>query len=181
MCSACIVLATLAFPSSIHAESQGKLEARVKAHMLILFPKYVDWPSSRFGKKTDPILMGVLGDTIVHSELLKAAKKRGKVKGRSIEVRKLDPNDWKTPAKKWSGFHILYIPEPAKVDVAAIAAFATKRNILTVSDKKGFNADGGVIEFLIVNRKVKFSISAKAAKASKIRISARLLKLGVTR
>ncbi len=50
-------------------------------------------------------------------------------------------------------------------------------SVLTVADTKGFLESGGIINFLMEDKKVRFEINVTAAKKSKLKISSKLLRL----
>ena len=52
-----------------------------------------------------------------------------------------------------------------------------KQPILTVSDIKGFTAYGGIIQFKLVDNKVRFTINIDAATRAGLTISSKLLSL----
>ena len=50
-------------------------------------------------------------------------------------------------------------------------------HVLTVGDTKGFLESGSIIEFIMVDRKVRFGINVAAAKEAELTIRSQLLRL----
>jgi hypothetical protein len=54
-----------------------------------------------------------------------------------------------------------------------------ERPILTVGEKKGFASRGGMINFIVVENKVRFEINPHAVETAALKISSQLLKLAI--
>ena len=73
--------------------------------------------------------------------------------------------------------HILFVSSSEKPRMSEILRFLGNMKILTISEIEGFCAEGGIINFTLVNNKVRFEINAEAAKKADIAISSKLLRL----
>src|SRR5579883_137712 len=146
----------------------GASEYEVKAAYLLNFTKFVDWPSSAFDGPNSPMTICVLGrdpfgralDEIVQGET---------VNGRRLEVRR-----------------IAQPPEPRACQViflsqtngdAAKLLGSIGPGVLTVGEGDAFLRDGGVVAFVIEDRRVRFDINRTAAEAAELKLSARLLRV----
>ncbi|MBI3698472.1 MAG: YfiR family protein [Acidobacteria bacterium] len=146
------------------------LEYQVKAAYLYNFAKFVEWPADKLGDDAGPILVGVFGKDPFGS-LLDSTLKEKTVRGHRLEVRRVSgPVELKQ-------CHIVFISEPERRRLAEILESLGKANVLTVSEKRQFADDGGMINFVTEENKVHLEINLHAAERAGIRISSQLLKL----
>lgn len=138
----------------------------VKAAYLFRFASYVDWPSSMKGE--GPFVIGVIGaeDVAVHLEHLLTGMT---VQGRSAKVRRV-----RTPGDV-AGVHILYVGQSVFRSARALRLHALDQPILLVTDAEKGLQGGGVINFVEVNRNLRFEISLDAADRSGLKIDSALL------
>lgn len=162
--------AALAGPAA--ALAQPGLQAseyQVKAAFLCKFAGYVEWPAAE--RADGPFVIGVLGDDDVVQEVVRAAAGLT-VQGRPMTVRRLARNDG--PA----GVHILFIARSHAARQADLLAGARGQPTLTVTETD--SAPGAsIINFVLVDDKVRFDIALPLAEQGNLKISARLL--GVAR
>jgi hypothetical protein len=145
-------------------------EYRIKAAFLCKFGNYVEWPST--ANPETPFGIGVLASSAVVEELATIARGQ-KVNGRPIVVRKIERGD------AMEGIDMLFIARTQMVRLADTLAAVKDRPVLTVTESDQGVAAGSMVNFVIVDDKVKFDISLPTVERSKLRISARLL--GVAR
>ena len=137
----------------------------VKAAYLFRFAQYVEWP----GPVVDaPFVIAVTGaeDVAVHLERLLYGMT---VNGRRAEVRRI------TQSHELEGVHILYVGARVFARTRALRASAIERPILLVTENRDGLNGGGVINFIEVNRNLRFEISLNAADRSGLKINAALL------
>ena len=58
-----------------------------------------------------------------------------------------------------------------------VLSFFRGKPVLTISEVNGFIEQGGIINFIIVNDKIRFEINERVAKESGLKISSKLLRL----
>lgn len=145
--------------------------------MVVAFMKYVTWPKTRFATPDSPLVIGVVGEKFTYEKVRLAAKSK-KIQGRKIVVKRLGsaPAGDKT---EWSSCHVIFVPDSAAASVKDVIAFSAKKNVLTVSDHKGFAKKGGAIEFVVVKKKMKLRANTGATKAAEIKLSSKLLSLAI--
>lgn len=164
-----LVLAGLAV-SPAWANDIQAAEYRIKAAFLCKFGNYVEWPAP--AAPDTPFNIGVLASSAVVDELTAVA--RGQmVNGRPIVVRKLERSD------PMDGVDMLFVARTHTARLAEALAALKDRPVLTVTETEPGVAIGSMVNFVIVDDKVKFDISLATVERSKLRISARLL--GVAR
>jgi hypothetical protein len=152
-----LLLALQGLPAP-RAQPVSATEYQVKAAYLLKFGSYVEWPPQAFEQRDSPFVIGVLAADAVAEEVERAAV-AAVVEGRPVQVRRLDHSD----AGSRGG------------QLADTLALARGRPLLTVTESEQALAAGGMINFVIVENKVRFDIALAPAEASQLKISARLL------
>lgn len=148
------------------------LEYAVKAAYLFKFTPFVEWPSSAFAAPASPFYVCVFGADPFGPSLDQALNGH-QVGEHPVKVRRLPTLDGASEC------HILYVgASPASL---APAAFDKLRGtpVLTVTEQ-GRGASGGIVEFVIKDGHVRFTIDPAAAAANRVMISAKLLNLAAS-
>jgi hypothetical protein len=150
--------------NSVTSAGRTTSEYEVKAAYLLNFARFVEWPDVPPGQGNDPFSICIVGDDPFQGALDRLIEGEV-VGGRPIIVRRLPR--WQEPCR------ILFISRSER-DAFRILRQAG-RGVLTVGEEPGFLSDGGMINFVVDDRKVKFDVNLKAATESSIRINSRLL------
>lgn len=158
------VVVCLAGFCSVAAEQPREYE--VKAAFLLNFTKFVEWPAAAFADERSPLTICILGDD-PFGPALDHIVKGEEVNGRSIAVERIR----RTPRAQ--ACQVLFIPKTEK-EVRRILS-AAGPGVLTVGEGEGFLRDGGMVAFVIDNRRVRFDIRHSAAGAATLNISSKLL------
>ena len=146
------------------AENLSSREYDIKAAYLFNFIKYVDWPN--YG---DTITIGILGQNPFGPA---AATLNGKVvKGRRLVVREL------ASAPDGQKCQVVFVSASERSRLPEILANLRSARVLTVGETQGFANDGGIINFVEENNKVRFEINPDSAHRTGLTISSELLKL----
>ena len=141
------------------------LEYQVKAAFLYNFLKFVEWPDPGDNR---PWSIGVAGGW-EFAQILEDTLRGKTVNGRPVAVTRLEgPGDA-------GGCQVVFIRTALKLPLAV------PPGVLTVGEDPGFLGHGGIINFYIEGNKVRFEISAEAARAAGLHVSSQLLKLGAAR
>ena len=149
-------------------ERADALEQQVKAAYLYKFCGYVEWPPNAFAAPDSPIKIGILGADALADELSQTVAGRT-VNGRTVSVRKLHRDD------PISGVNVLFVGRANTARLAEILAAAKNQPMLTVTESDGALASGSIINFVLVDGKVRFEVAPKTALTVYLNISARLL------
>ncbi|HEY0588197.1 MAG TPA: YfiR family protein [Pseudoduganella sp.] len=139
------------------------LERSVKAAFLYKFLGYMEFPA-------DPgpaLVVGVLGADDVAAELAHITSGRN-VGNRSISVRKLAEGD------ALDGLNLLFVGGGTALPEAAQRA-AEKNGTVLVTELDNGLQSGSVINFRLVDERVRFEVSLPAAERCNVRLSSRLL------
>jgi hypothetical protein len=163
------LLASIA-PTSL-AEEVHPTESQVEAAYLYNFGRFVKWQDERssesgsreicvFGK--DPF-GGVLDSTVAGES----------IDGKKITVRR--------PAniQDTSPCSILFVSSSEVNQLGSIFAAAQRYGVLTVSNIPHFAERGGIIEFVIQQGRIRFTVNRRAAEKSHVLLSSELLKVAV--
>jgi hypothetical protein len=144
------------------APAVSGVERGVKAAFLYKFLGYVEYPQDN-----GPLVVGVLGADDIGAELVRITTGRN-VGGRPVMVRTLREGDALT------GLHMLFIGADAARSTAMLRA-AQQQGVLTVTESDNGLQQGSVINFLLVEDRVRFEVSLPAAEKSGLKLSSRLL------
>lgn len=160
-----LTTASIIFPCRSFSKALSPTEYQVKAAFIYNFLSFVQWPASDLDKK-GPVGICILGEDPFGSELDVLQKKR--IRGRSIVIRRL------RGLEEVGGCDVLFISRSEKRSLKRIIRSIGNKGILTVGDMEGFGEEGGIIQFYIKDRKVRFLINRRAAERAGLRISSKL-------
>ncbi len=150
-------------PTAVNA-AQFSVEA-VKAAYLFRFAQYVEWPDAP-ADQTFVFAVSGAEDVAVHLERLLEGMT---VNGRRATVRRV------ARSSDLDGVHVLYVGADAFARTRTLRASAIRRPILIVTENEQGLDGGGVINFIELNRNLRFEISLNAADRSGLRINSELL------
>ena len=150
------------------AQSEAQSEYRVKAAFLYKFGSYVEWPDRTFPRPDSPLTIGVMGADALAEELAQIVSGRS-VNGRPVQVRKLRPGE------PMAGLQVLFIGRADSGRLAEILAAAKGRSLLTVTESEDALQLGSVINFVVIDDKVRFDVALPPADLGSLKISSRLL------
>jgi hypothetical protein len=166
---ACILVLALmpCVARPVLADEPGALEQRVKAAFLYKFGSYVDWPESVFPSPETPLRIGVCGADSLASGLAQLVVGRT-AQGRRVVVIRLKPTD------DLGSVHILFVGRAVVAELPAMMRTLSHTPVLVVSESEGGLAQGAVINFLLVEGRVRFEMPG-AAERHGLKLSSRLL------
>jgi hypothetical protein len=168
-----LVLLVAAFGAAAAAAQDRSVEFAVKATYLYKFAPFVQWPAGSFASPTDPLVLCVVGDDPVGTLVAEAARDQS-VDQHPIHVvhlAALEPN---------SRCHILYIAAVLTEARTRALDAVRGRAVLTVTDTAPAGRVRGIINFVIVEGRVRFEIDLVAAAENHLVISSKLLSLAVS-
>jgi hypothetical protein len=170
-----LLILVLAVWTPVHAESDAFVpkEYQIKAAFLYNIPKFVEWPATSFATASDPIVIGIFGNSPFGDQLEIIVKDR-KINGRDIVVRHI------TMVEDVKTLHLLFLSAADDKQFAAIKAVIQHSAVLTVGESSAFADAGGTVNFVLVGDKVRFEINMAAAELAGLKISSQLQKLATT-
>ena len=154
-----------ATPAQAQAQSD-RLALAVKATFLVKFGAYVGWPAAALADGA-PLTICTIGDSQPLDGLLDAAAKGQGVGGHVVVVRHLAAVD------RGSGCQIVWLGDGQANVMPADAP------MLTVTDHADA-AHRGMVDFEIVDGRVRFSVDQDAAMAAGLTVSSKLLQIAVS-
>ena len=160
-------LCAFGLSAAAQADADRALEQRVKAAFLFRFTEFVIWPETAYARPDSRFVMVIAGpDGIV--ENLRSITAGRSVGGRPIEVRRIGALDPIPPAQ------LVYL---ASGDAGRVReqVRGAPRHALVVTDAEGALDLGSVINFILVEERVRFDIALDAAEKRGLRLSSRLL------
>jgi hypothetical protein len=145
-------------------------EYLIKAGFIYNFANLMQWPANAFSKTDSPIVIGVLGADTFGGTLDQVLGGK-KVNGRSFIVKHLK---WGMDLKDCN---IVFVSSSETVHLEEIFLLVKGLPILTIGESPNFARRGGIINFIVVDDKIRFEVNVEAAKQVDISISSRLLAL----
>ncbi len=185
-----LMLTLLAAPDAVRAESAREREYKIKAAFVYNFIKFIDWPEEKTPDKDKPITIGVVGS----KTFVKAFDpvKNKQVKGRRLAIKRFEDWDklkesqkkndsaWKEKLEALKKCQVLFIcacESGTKEAPVEIIKALKGSGVLVVGEMPGFLEKGGVINFVMEKKKIRFEINSTSAKRNKLKIRSQLLKL----
>ena len=154
------------------AEGDASLEYRVKAAFLYQIAGYVEWPTHAFPSPETPVTIGVLGAETLAEELSRIAR------GRMIGNRRIAVRQVAEPVSL-DGVQILFIGQERRSLIAGLARKASERAVLVVTESEGALAEGSMVNFVLVDGRVRFEVGLDVVRRSGLTLSSRLLAVAV--
>ena len=156
------------FASPDSAEAQQASEYEVKAAFLLNFTKFVEWKPDAFNDANSPLTICILGpdpfgpaiNLIIENEL---------VNSRRLAVRRIA----EVPVGKTC--QVLFISSKGR-ELRRILGQVSP-GVLTVGNSDDFIESGGMIQFIVENRRVRFEIARSVAEKRGLQLSSQLLKV----
>jgi len=167
MCLIYLVI-ILGLPVILYAQAT---EYTVKAAFLERFTRFIEWPeSSAIADTSKPFILGVIGKN-PFALILEEFYANQKIRNKKVEIRYFSSPDGIEKC------HLLFISHSSKNQLSRILSRTRNKPILSVSDTKKFAEEGVLINFYIVENKIRFEINESAARKSGLSISYLLLNM----
>ncbi len=178
---------------AVCAQSTATQEYQLKAAFLYNFILFVDGerfePPTPEAKKNDPnqpILIGLLGQDPFGNAFEPLRDKM--IRNRRVVLRRFSGLDAFADAEgrpptrhpqfeRIQNCHVLFICRSEAEHLAVLLRPLRKHSILTVADTPGFLEAGGIVNFLIEDKKIRFEINAAAAQRAKLQVRSQMLRL----
>jgi hypothetical protein len=156
----------LVFAGLVSAAAQEvSLEYRVKAAYLFNLTRFVDWPASAFAN--EPSFTVCVAETNPFGPVLSSTLAGETASGRAFASRVVGGDA--------ASCHILFIPRG--VSPTPYLRRLGAAPVLTVGESPKFINQGGMVNFVLEDGRVRFEVNPQAAAKSQLKISSRLLQL----
>jgi hypothetical protein len=157
------------FPA-LRISASNPSEYEVKAAYLYNFGRFVEWPPDVPLGPADTFTICVMGrdpfgsalDTTISGE---------KIGGKTVVARRIAGSGEATDCR------ILFVSSSEDKQVKEILSTLGKQRVLTVSDMPQFIQQGGMVQFILVDARVRFEINLAATREAGLNLSSQLLKV----
>lgn len=144
-------------------------EYNLKAAFIYNFTKYIEWNGT--AGDTD-FIIGIIGASPINAPLVEIVKTET-VNGKKITIKQFSsPSDI-------SICNILFISRNTNASLQDILTKTDDKGTLVVSEQENYAREGSAINFVIVNRKLKFQANVNAINEAGLTASSQLLKLAI--
>jgi len=151
--------------------SRPVTQADLEAVYLYNFGKFVTWPAQQ-PPASAPFGICTLGNAEFRGAL-DALATTETVQGRKIAVKHL------TSIEAVDGCHILFLARSEAAQLAKDLNAVRAKPILTVSDVSAFLDHGGMVQFVVQDKRVRFAVNLQPALQAHLAVSSELLKVAI--
>ncbi|MBI3000187.1 MAG: YfiR family protein [Deltaproteobacteria bacterium] len=145
-------------------------EYQIKAAFLYNFAKFVDWPSTAFRAGQNSLVICVVGEDPFGAALDEPIIGQS-IGGRNLVVRRLKQ------IHRDETCHLAFISRSEKDKLGQLLSVIKGSPFLTVGDDGNFIDQGGMINLVVEDRKVRFEVNLEAVDRAGLKISPELLRL----
>ncbi len=156
----------LAATFSSHAQIE-----KMQAAFVYNFTLLVSWPASY---QAGDFTIAVLGNSPINKELEEMAKQK-KAGSQTIVIKKVNSADEIGKAQ------IVYVPDAQKSKISDVVAKTNGSSTLVVTESDGAIDKGAIINFTLVQEKLRFELSESKASARNLKLAANLVKLAIAK
>jgi hypothetical protein len=151
------------------AWAEGAGEYRVKSALVLNFARFTEWPTDALGSEDTPFNVCVMGEAHL-------AKDFESLKGKHIGTRPVVVIE-DASLEQSIACQVIFVAGTDREKLPRLFSAIYGRPILTIGEMSAFTDSGGMVNFVEVNGRLKFIVNLKHVYASKMNLSARLLKL----
>jgi hypothetical protein len=145
-------------------------QSDIEAVYLFDFGKFVRWPVNNVN---EPLRLCVAGSRVFTDGLQNVVASE-RIDGRAVLVHRVVRGE--DPV----GCSILFVDSSERDRASDLLAAVAGKPILTVSDLPDFLDRGGMIQFVLIANRVRFSVNMTAAARNDLSLSSELLKVAVS-
>jgi hypothetical protein len=169
---ALLALGLLGVPA-LHAQNAKPTDYDVKAAYLYNFGRFVEWPAEVTAAQSGHFTVCVLGqdpfgptlDTTLAGET---------IRGKSVVAKRI------LSPQESDDCRIVFLGPVEGARLKKIVAELDKKAVLTVSDMPQFAQLGGMIQFVLEGKRVRFEVNLTATQRAGLTLSSELLKVATT-
>lgn len=161
--------AFLAIPA-LHAQNARPTDYQVKATYLYNFGRFVEWPGKAAAAQGGSFTVCVLGQD-PFGPSLDATLAGETIGGKTIVAKRI------SSAEESGNCQILFLSLTDDSRLSKTIAELDTKAVLTVSDMPQFVKRGGMIQFVLEGKKVRFEVNLTATQHAGLTLSSELLKV----
>ena len=159
--------------AGLHAQSAKPTDYDVKAAYLFNFGRFIEWPTQVTTSRNEHFTVCVLGrdpfgpglDSTLAGET---------IGGKSVVAKRI------SNPQESDDCRIIFLSPAEGGHLKKIVAELDKKAVLTVSDMPEFAQLGGMIQFVLEGKKVRFEVNLAATQRAGLTLSSELLKVATT-
>jgi hypothetical protein len=183
-CVIAVLILSLTIPAGYSMDEAESKEYQLKSAFLFNFLKFVDWPKN---SDSNEITIGIISKEPLDN--LFEPLKNKKVRNKNViikqfpgfeELQKLGKQNQAEMDKQLESIRkcqLLFICASETASLKNILEQVKDKNVLTVGETENFLKAGGIINFVVEEKKVRFEINMEASDKAKLKISSQLLQL----
>jgi YfiR/HmsC-like len=171
--TAMVMTGLLTTGACLPAQNLKPTDYDVKAAYLYNFGHFVDWPPNAAMTKNDSFMVCVLGQD-PFGPVLDATLAGESIAGKRVTAKRIS-----TPQES-ANCQILFLSSAEDAQLHKIIEALNEQPVLTVSDMPQFSQRGGMIQFVLEGKKVRFEVNLTAAQRAGLTLSSELLKVATT-
>jgi hypothetical protein len=160
-----LIFSILFLSLTIQAQDYSKMQSAYMYH----FTKYMEWPTN---KQSGDFVIVVIGNSTIYGHLVTMSKTK-KVGTRNIVVKKYD-NVSSAP-----NCHMIFLSSSKSSQLNSALEKGITNHALVITEKNGYAKRGSGINFVTVGGKPKFEVSETSIKKNGLKVSAKLVQLGI--
>lgn len=168
--AALVVALGLVATAALNAQNPKPTDYDVKAAYLYNFGRFVEWPEKVAATQSNSFTVCVLGQD-PFGRSLDATLSGETIGGRSIVAKRIFSEE------ELGNCQILFLSPTDDSRLNRIIAGLDKKAVLTVSDMPQFVKRGGMIQFVLEGKKVRFEVNLTATQHAGLTLSSELLKV----
>ncbi len=167
---------------TLYADGSDAREVEMKAVYIYKFIQFTQLSASRWagdrGEELKTVVVGVTDKSLLASFRKMIGNKRVTQYKTScrIVVKYVDVRQFGDNAEKLMP-DVLFIKDTSQYDSRKLLRDTVRNHIMTFGDTEGFLEAGGMVKFVIVDRKLAFEINTGSADQAGIKIRSQLLRL----
>lgn len=154
----------------LHAQNPRPTDYQVKATYLYNFGRFIEWPGKVAAAQGGSFTVCVLGQD-PFGPSLDATLAGETIGGKTVVAKRI------SSAEESGDCQILFLSLTDDSRLHKIIADLDKKAVLTVSDMSQFVKRGGMIQFVLEGKKVRFEVNLTATQHAGLTLSSELLKV----
>jgi hypothetical protein len=157
---------------ALHAQNPRPTDYEVKSAYLYNFGRFVEWPEKAAANQGGRFTVCVFGQD-PFGPSLDATLAGETIAGKTVVAKRI------SSAQESGNCQILYLSLTEASRLNKIIAELDRKSVLTVSDMPQFVSSGGMIQFVLEGKKVRFEVNLTAAQRAGLTLSSELLKVAI--
>ena len=157
----------------LRAQSSKPTDYDVKAAYLYNFGHFVEWPANVASAQNDSFTVCVLGQD-PFGQVLDGALAGETIAGKRVAAKRI------SNLQESANCQILFLTSGEEARLNTIIKALNKQAVLTVSDMPQFSQRGGMIQFVLEGKRVRFEVNLAAVQHAGLTLSSELLKVATT-